>query len=197
MIYLSIDLDYWSRHSDPTHCNQFFDQVFDLKQPIMVALSHHHLFLDMESGEWNQLWNIDWHSDLPDEPVSDFNEGTWAAFLSWRSYGQFVWRYPSEKCLSTMNWGGYCHHKLNPFEEPKATRWLSTRLKKGTNGIPWDLVKRIGLVLSPCWVGDLEIIEYPLKRLKVWNPMKKFYNLNISPGSFHDVRDYPPKLVRI
>jgi hypothetical protein len=199
-IYLSIDLDYWCQEETPDECRAFFEQVFALKQPIMVAMAHHHLLLDIEAAGQDgctELWNVDWHSDLcEEEPPSMLNAGTWGALVSWRSWGIFVWRYPRETCLKCGRGGGFCHQDANPFTDRKATKWQKTLLRKGTKAIPWRRVQRVGVVLSPHWVGPIKGIEYPLRKLKVLTLMREALSLcGCSMGDpLYEIRHYPTRL---
>lgn len=201
MIYLSVDLDYWCRHQSPDHCDKFFDKVFGLGLPILVCVSHHHMMLDIETSGCDELWNIDWHSDLPDETsvvMDELNEGTWGAFISWRHTGTFVWRFPSDACLTNAGWGGYCHaDDCNPFTDKMQTKWSKAILRRGTAAIPWHRVKRIGVVMSPYWVGKLSVIDYPLRQLRVRTTMHRFVSATTCPSGQHDIRCYTPKIVKV
>lgn len=197
-IYLSIDLDYWCQDDSPSDCRAFFEQVFALKKPIMVVMTHHHLLLDIEASDCLELWNVDWHSDLCEEnPPPPLNEGTWGAHISWRSSGTFVWRYPRDACLKSGS--GYCHDNANPFIDRAATRWGKTILRKGTKSIPWHRVTRIGLALSPHWVGDIKIIDFPLRKLRVVTLMKDALTLcaNGMSDPLYDIRYFPPRVVDV
>jgi hypothetical protein len=169
----------------------------------MVAVAHHHLLLDIEaagSDGCTELWNVDWHSDLrEEEPPSMLNEGTWGALISWRSWGTFVWRYPRETCLKQGCGGGFCHQDANPFTDRKATKWQKTLLRKGTKAIPWRRVKRVGVVLSPHWVGPIKAIEYPLRKLMVMTLMREGLDLCARGlgDSLYEIRHFPTRVVQV
>lgn len=200
-IYLSIDLDYWRYDESPDHCREFFKQVFALRLPLYTVMTHHHLLLDVEAAgvleNCREVWNVDWHSDLCEEAAgTTLNEGTWGALISWRHLGTFVWRYPRAACIKNQRGiTGYCHVGDNPFTDRNATAWKKTILRKGTKGIPWRRIQRIGLCLSPNWVGPLDIVDYPLRKLKLVGLMKQgvaLCNKDQDWPAIHDTRCYMP-----
>lgn len=198
MIYLSVDLDYWRADESPAHCREFFDHVFGLHLPMLVAVTHHHLIDDIDASGCDELYNVDWHSDLCEEfgATDNLNEGTWGAHVIWRERGRFEWRYPRDACLSNRSGGGYTHEDENPFTDPKCTKWRKTKLRKGTKAIPWRKVTRIGVSLSPHWVGPLRIIEFPLRRLRVLDLMRECVQMceKRMGDLMHNVEYYPTML---
>jgi len=200
-VYLSIDLDYWKADDNPKDCQEFFERVFVLQLPILVAMTHHHLLNDIDASGCNEIYNVDWHSDLSEEAGvnDDCHEGNWGAHVAWREHGRFEWRYPRDACLSNRFGGGYTHHIDNPFTKPECTKWWKTKLRKGTKAIPWRRVSRIGVSMSPHWVGSLRIIEFPLRKLRVMDLMQESEVLcERGLGEpLHDSQYYPPKLRRV
>lgn len=196
-VYLSVDLDYWRADESPKDCREFFEQVFALELPILVAMAHHHLIDDVDASACDEIYNVDWHSDLPEErcATDNFNEGTWGAHVSWRAHGRFEWRYPRDACLSNRSGGGYTHDDANPFTDPECTKWWKTKLRKGTKAIPWRRVSRIGVSMSPHWVGPLRIIDYPLRKLKVMDLMRESVAMceKGAGDPLHNIDYYPLK----
>ena len=166
--YLSIDLDYWRKHTNPRSCTDFFHEVWKLKLPVYTCLYHHHLLPHVNAQDCDTIINVDYHSDLADlEPndILDFNEGTWGNFLDARAQGTFVWRYPNPACLKIGE--GYCHSTRNPFADASVAQWFLTRKRLGLWGLPWAKITAVGVTLSPDWLGNLQVIQEPLKVLKL------------------------------
>jgi hypothetical protein len=167
-VYLSIDLDYWRHAHERWYVLDFFRKVQarvkTAKLPVTVAFYHHHLVDDINAWcqQLNRVINVDYHSDIVDEVRGAdlrFNEGSWANFIHFRGDGTFEWRYPDSKCLSTGE--GYCHEQKNPFLKPEVAGWKRTVKRRGLGNIPWDDIFAVGIVLSPDWIGNVDII-YPI-----------------------------------
>ena len=130
-----------------------------------MAFYHHHLVDDINDRcQWlDRIINVDYHSDIVDGILGGndlrFNEGSWANFIHFQGDGTFEWRYPELRCLSTGE--GYCHEHKNPFEDPKVAGWKHTIKRHGLGNIPWNDIHAVGIVLSPDWLGNVDVI-YPI-----------------------------------
>ncbi len=149
--YLSIDIDYWNGLSIQSIL-RFFENLLALSCPLLLVNDHHSLLHDMNQSDCDTLINVDYHSDVSDQPDT-LNCGTWGNFVNWQHRGTFVWRYPSKECVRYGGWGGYCHEKHNPFEEP-ITQWAKIRKQQGICHLPWSTIHRIGVAWSLDWLHD-------------------------------------------
>ena len=167
MIYLSIDLDYWCKCHERRCVDSFFKHVFELKLPIYCAPFHHQLLEHINQREYDEVINVDYHSDIcdnSDKVPTPLNEGTWANFVKYRE--QFDWRYPSEECLSEFT--GYCHDDISPFDTPEVAGWPHASKKKGLRGIRWKGVTGVGVSLSKYWLyGNYNCLWNVLEYLKI------------------------------
>jgi len=155
-IYLSIDLDYWSKFQPSSNnADQFFNHVFNLNLPYLIVLSHEKLLPHIKQSGCRSVFNVDHHSDLADfkpgeqQTASSLNEGTWGNFVSFRRKGgAFVWLAPSRHCFQEGE--GYCHIHKDPFLFPNVrSGWVSARKEIGwEKNIPWHRVKAVGISLS-------------------------------------------------
>ena len=164
MIYLSIDLDYWVHCHERKPVDTFFSHVFALNLPIFGAAFHDQLLEHINNGKYDQVWNIDYHSDICDDGDGlKCNEGTWANYVNHRD--TFVWRYPDEQCLSLKT--GYCHDTISPFEKPSAAGWKQATMVQGLRGIPWKHISAVGICLSKRWLGSWDIFDNTLQKLGI------------------------------
>lgn len=171
--YLSIDLDYWCKFTTPHSARAFFQRVWKLRLPIMVALHHHHLLDDINkrAQDLDTVINVDFHSDIADDirdTAMELNEGTWANFVHFRGDGTFIWRYPEEECLDDRH--GYCHEGVNPFDEPSVAGWKRARKMQGLARMPWKSIEAVGVCLSPYWLNQGKwAVVYPLAALELFD----------------------------
>jgi hypothetical protein len=176
--YLSIDLDYWRGNNDDRGANTFFNKVFehaDLNNIEILFVEshdqlHHHIdtfvgHIDSFVGsaqtkcERVKVINVDYHSDVSDDPLWNFQEGTWANYIRFKEYLDFVWYHPKASYYDIKK--GYCHATRNPFKDNtemskrggdkiRAAMFRSITKKAGLPNIGSD-IQYIGVALSPSW----------------------------------------------
>lgn len=176
--YLSIDLDYWCEECEPYSATRFFRRLFSkFDMPIMVAVHHHHLVHHINRTRGlDTVINVDYHSDLIDEPTDELTEANWPAFINFQDRGTFIWRYPRPSCLTTNT--GYCHNDRNPFEHD-SSNWAHTRMKQGLDRIPWASIRAVGVCLSPEWLlGNQCGVSYPIEALNLFDWAGRWWAYN-------------------
>jgi len=148
--YLSIDLDYWVNCHRRRDVDLFFKKVYALGLPIFTAPFHDQLLEHINLSKYDQIINVDYHSDICDDGAElTLTEGTWANYVNHRD--TYVWRHPDEGCLSPRV--GYCHDTTNPFEHPEAAHWQRASCQHGLRGIPWKNITAVGVCLSKYWLN--------------------------------------------
>ena len=169
-VYLSIDLDYWMNHESVDDSDHFFDLVFAhchaLKIPIRLVREHHWLLPHINASKCEDVWNIDYHSDLADRDKHgriELNCGTWGNHVRFRAKGTYVWCAPDQRCRS--NGEGWCHIMRNPFVSD-CSGWKRTRSLIGWKRIPWEQVRRVGVAVSPDFF-KVAPVEGVLSRFKL------------------------------
>jgi hypothetical protein len=151
-IYLSIDIDFWRT---PKVAQASLIQLFD-KLPTdidrVAVMNHQQLEKFVSKSNARTLINIDTHSDLSEASTTDFNCGTWVAYVSWRKEGKYIWyRGHNDTDVGSCNSG-------KPWME--GTDWLSykTAFRKQSFDFSSKLdisnVVGVGLCLSPSYNGD-------------------------------------------
>ena len=97
--YLSIDLDFWCHCHRRRRVDSFFKKVYALGLPIYTVSLHHHLLKHINKSKYDQIINVDYHSDLCDLATAEdtrrgyvlfLDEGSWANFVNHRTH--FIWR---------------------------------------------------------------------------------------------------------
>jgi hypothetical protein len=158
--YLSIDLDYWSRHKTTRSANTFFEKVFAIRRPIIVVSQHHLMLRDINKKNYKLLYNIDFHSDIA-EPGLWLNEGTWVCYVKWRKNATFEWRYPDYQDCFVDGWG-LCNSdhmpetKSDPFTYKNLHSWQIVKHSEGVRGLQWGRIDRVNICLTnPDTVRDV------------------------------------------
>lgn len=156
MIYLSIDLDFWSQELP----FDWFEQIAKLPISKIIVVSHEQLLphINKHCSQFDTLVNVDFHSDLcshdPSCPHFECDEGTWANFVNGSKEKEFIWSPPNGNSLHHDT--GFCHGEtyINPFrtKNPNISGWKRARIK--TRFIP-DLSEcvAIGFAISPYWTN--------------------------------------------
>ena len=158
MTYLSIDIDFWE---DAAKALAFLGKIH---LPIHCVAFHDQLLPHIERSGCSNIHNVDFHSDLSDlyrGQRDALTEGTWASFPSCKYRGKFVWHYPSKTRIKD----GYCHGRVNPFEDGEHGGWCEVRMEQGLR-LPWHSVKTVGLCVSPDWVLR-KVAEPVIERLRL------------------------------
>jgi hypothetical protein len=171
--YLSIDLDFWSKHKDTKAATRFFRKVMGLNVPVTFVIEHEELVNDIKKVKGlKTLYNVDYHSDIiakeeceEDEP-EDYN---WANYIPQSKQADFFWILPSRKCNDTYE--GLCHADgINPFDEPEKSGWKSCQIQT-QSFINWKNITRVGVCLSPIYVEIKTVApiirKFGLKRKEV------------------------------
>ena len=167
-IYLSIDLDYWQDSMEMT--NWFLLHARYMKN-VKIVIDHHKLLPHINKYKCSTLINMDHHSDICEDEFKNnnlligrsrptLNCGTWANHINWRKSAKFIWLFRSNESLSRYSLGGYCHVKLNPFKNKKATNWKNVLKTRDKKCIDWTREEAVGIALSPEWLRDMEIRHY-------------------------------------
>jgi hypothetical protein len=104
MTYITIDLDYWDNDYELgklTEGKYFLKWLMEKRKDLYIVEEHHHILDHIQSfPDITKIINIDFHSDIANEPVDELNEGTWANFVNKRETMTFEWRMPSmDTCL--------------------------------------------------------------------------------------------------
>ena len=167
---------YWTDHQTTEDADHFFDLVFAhchaLGLPIPVVRSHHWLLSHINGTppippwQCDEVWNVDYHSDLGDPDKKgriELNCGTWGNHVKFRENATFVWCAPDRHCRDEG--GGWCHTVRNPFKS-NCSGWKRTRSLIGWKRIPWDRVRRVGVAVSPDYF-KADPVEGVLRRLKL------------------------------
>ena len=155
-VYLSIDIDYWSKHSQSRkEAIEYIDEVIKLcPQNIKCVIYHHRLLPHINKSKSDTVYNIDFHSDLSDRvPNYCMNEGTWANFVKFKSTGKFIWFYPFKECYDFL---GRCDSEENPFDSPTdVAGWRHAEHKLYKPSLDWLKTKDItgiGFCISPDYI---------------------------------------------
>lgn len=179
-VYLTVDLDFFGRHYSlksghfesleraQARAVRFMEKLVALGRPIVVFLEHHHVLRDLEGRRYARLINVDLHDDLGcwgggrrfTHCCGDIGItcGNWTQVAPFRAGATYEWRYPSfrdARCCGE-------HGLANGWREN--TGWQSAQHRRGTQGIPWERVDRVGISLSPDYVEFREV-ELALKFL--------------------------------
>jgi len=111
--------------------------------------SHEMLLAHINASGCQDVWNIDYHSDLADPDKKGrvpLNCGTWGNHVRFRRKGTFIWCAPRPGCRDHS--AGWCHISRNPFRYD-CSGWKRTRSFIGTKRIPWEQVHAVGVAISP------------------------------------------------
>lgn len=172
--YLSIDLDYWSKHQSDKQSLRFMKKVFNLGLPVFFVKDHEQLLPHLNAEKYDIVYNVDYHSDIfgfrdaaDRETWYSKNKpecGNWSVFVDWRSTGIFHWMYPHAFCYTHDNdWrdSGVCWTGLkdNPYLGGVIKEWKELRKSKGVAQIDWGTIKAVGVCLSPDWVTPCSIVR--------------------------------------
>lgn len=158
--YLSVDLDYWAnKHSDIIDlkkAKRFLIKVRNLDKPIFWHTYHHEILEDLNNKRVDRLYQIDYHSDIVYEPISelDFNEGTWGNFYKWKKDCIFEWRYPSQDECFNQGYGRceWVGESDGPESwEPDRMGYKRVIRKENIYDLNWDSITHVGVCLSPNW----------------------------------------------
>jgi hypothetical protein len=166
--YLSVDLDFWSKHQDTKSATRFFRRVLGLNAPVTFVIEHEELIDDINKMKnMHTLYNVDYHSDIIaeidciDEIPEDYN---WANYVNNRENADYFWIMPNKKCNDT--WEGLCHSDgINPFDEPGMSGWKDCQFKT-MSFINWKEITRVGVCLSPIFV-EISTVYPIIKKLGV------------------------------
>lgn len=160
--YLTVDLDFWMNHSNETIQGMidFLNAIKRCHREIHVVKYHNEVIPHIaQFPEVSRVVNVDYHSDIADicvecRDVCDFNEGTWANFVTGITKREFEWRYPSTNEIDLSH--GYCHEMESPFSmspsERKGLGWSKITMK---HGLPrsFELLRcaAFSICVSPNW----------------------------------------------
>lgn len=181
MIYLSVDLDYWTtqtKRKDTQNLNRFVDRLLQSTTNIRFYRDHHHLLRHINRLQFNQIINVDYHSDLTNEALLRSTKerleiGNWANFVQAKETKEFLWLYPSEESRDN----GFCHSKnsettpsrqydsLSPFRKVNWPYAKVSMLHGWEGRIPWCQIVAAGVCLSPEFC-DLKVITDAAIRLR-------------------------------
>ncbi len=197
--YLSVDLDFWCDKKDDKKSTKFFTDVLSLNLPMYVVESHEQLLDDINKHTYDNIYNVDYHSDLfgfhsrsemikwkKKNPYPD--EGQWGVFIKWRRNGSFHWMYPKEDCYekkSGCRGRGACWEEEsdNPYLDTSYCDWKGVFKDVGIRKIRWDTIRAIGISASPDWI-EIPSIKGILKALKIYdteNMIREFEPFTIKP----------------
>jgi len=157
--FLSIDLDFWSNVTPKML--EFIKEVNRLKVPKLIANEHHHILPFVNKHPSKVLMNIDYHSDLAEDNLSDVNCGTWANHVKWRLKSHYIWVCPNRRdCYVKGN--GRCDtgrdfpgDPTDPFGKRLST-WKYTTVKTGLQWVNLSRVKAVAYAVSPDYVEWLD-----------------------------------------
>ena len=168
-IYLSIDLDYWRFIPNGNVLSlQLFKTLAELDLDALIVSSHEMLLDHINRSSCNELINLDYHSDLTEEPSQHFNDGTWVNFVDWKEQGKFIWKYPDHyDCVKLER--GVCHSEAkDPFVH-KLCSWKSVKREQGYSNLfkPGVLkaIKAIGITTSHSWLTSGQLRANYLPKL--------------------------------
>lgn len=164
--YLSIDLDFWDcvtwdhwkSESFLIDLSKFrcsvFEKIRNYQIPVEWFQDHHHMLANIIKTNCEHIINMDFHSDLTgDGPLDVLNEGNVFDHIIDSANKTFTWLYPY-KDLGRRNSVGRCDHTgADAFLKKN---WIYKKQQRTVDRsvIPWDRIKRIGICLSPDWVGS-------------------------------------------
>jgi len=159
MNHLTIDLDYFD-----TKCYlmvdegmEFLERVFEMFSP-SIFKNHHEILPYINCTKYDRIINVDFHSDIADEPVKDLNCGTWANFYKYKEDAVFEWRCPNRKiCLED----GYGRCDSDSFSCKSLDRsnlgYKKVYIREGIDRISYNKIKDTSIVLSPEYTeGNLQ-----------------------------------------
>lgn len=159
--YLSIDMDYFfnSRFEWESDFEFIKEKVNEIGLPVNFILSHEEIIEDLNKGKYDEIYNIDYHSDIDieDEYLGSLDEGNWANYYIYKDSCVFNWRLPDrEYCY---NWGeGFCHGSTLSFPRSRMP-YKKVHAISGLDDIRWTTIKGVSVCLSHNWVtpygGDL------------------------------------------
>jgi hypothetical protein len=173
--YLSIDLDFWDmKHFNGKYINEgkeFLKFIFDnFEGKITVVKSHEELVPYINKlKDLKKIINIDYHSDLADEPIFELNEGVWLNFVKNRKLMNYEWRMPNKKECLIDGWGR-CDSSMLSISKPKFEKMGYKKIKftEGLTNINYNTIIQVGISNSFSWTfGKLEEFlkkEYHEKR---------------------------------
>ena len=173
--YLSIDMDFWNDIDDEQidslkkSLSDLIGKAKRLKIPIHAVVSHHQLLNFVNRTRFNQLINIDYHSDLADKRTKVLNCGTWLSYVANRRKSQYVWYHNS------ILKHGECNGRKRIFRRKGVNKslsdWKSLKHIQSTEmpTINLNNCVGIGLVLSPDYSYNcLKVLFYKLiKKYKI------------------------------
>jgi hypothetical protein len=155
--FLSIDLDYWTDLPEKDMIS-FLKKIKQLDLPIKPFIEHHEMLKYINRYDFDILYNIDYHSDIVDQPETcdlELNEGTWANFVKKKYERTFIWIHPKKSCYMANNGyagDGRCDMYENPFTQDVSGWWnVKHRKAKLLTEKELETVRYIGITVSPDW----------------------------------------------
>jgi hypothetical protein len=199
--FLSIDMDYWNDLEDNAeialeNLNLILKSCNTSNIPLSAVMNHNQMLPLVNKSNTNQLINIDYHSDLATNDVSELNCGTWVSYVKNRKKSKYKWLHCSYYSFGDCN-GSYPIFKgiskiEKKFENEARVDWFKYShreiditvfdYKKIFNK---ESVKQVCLCLSPAYT-DTEI-------QKVFTKWRKSNNIDFTRGLLDD--SYYKKLI--
>jgi hypothetical protein len=182
-VYLSVDLDYWYNEKCTGDGLSFIKKLFSLDRPITIFTEHHLVLKDIKK-QYNKVYNIDYHSDLSNVALGWPNCGTWVNYVYGRKCAEYEWRYPDYKsCI--VHGLGLCHYdhedesEFDPFYHKEFQTWKAISRAYGTDGINFESVDKISIVLSPSWSNAKTIHNTLMFLISDQSRQAKFFSKSV------------------
>lgn len=167
-VFLSIDLDYFCWDTYQKSSKSFFERILKLRLPILVTEEHEQIVNYVNSFEFNELWNIDFHDDFMGYKDTEFPEDyNWVDFVDLKD--KYKWFYPSfQDCYK--NYLGRCNPlKQNPWILKYRKTWKNVSRKCGLpSKLETKNIVAISITKSPRFTED-HTVEHILKKLDIYN----------------------------